>query len=119
MLSFFRPRLANGLFAPIAWEIQLFYLNGISWPIQSDGRFMWRVAIKLILIVSFLLLCFMNEAELHYVVSNINDMGLALEGMATYMILVESNARMFNKGLRQQSFRLFLQEFYGKIFIEE
>lgn len=60
----------------------------------------------------------MNEAEMHYIVNNIGDIGLALEGMATYLILVEAHLRMYSKGLQKSSFKQLINEFFEKIYLE-
>ncbi|XP_073844567.1 odorant receptor 74a-like [Musca autumnalis] len=116
-MEFHRPLLPNGEIAPLSWEIRLFFVN-VSWPMKINANLLTRIYDKATLVLGFLFFCYQNEAEMHYVVNNINDIGLALEGMATYLILVEAHLRIFNKGLYKNRFREFLNEFFDKIYME-
>lgn len=117
-MEYHRPLLPNGQIAPLSWEIRLFFLN-VSWPIKDNARMFMRIYDKVMLILGFVFFCYTNEAEMHYVINNINDLGLALEGMATYLILVEAHLRIYSKGLYKASFKAFLNEFFQKIYMEK
>lgn len=117
-MEYHRPLLPNGQKAPLSWEIRLFFLN-VSWPIKDNARMFMRIYDKVMLILGFVFFCYTNEAEMHYVINNINDLGLALEGMATYLILVEAHLRIYSKGLYKASFKAFLNEFFQKIYMEK
>ncbi|XP_013101482.2 odorant receptor 74a [Stomoxys calcitrans] len=117
-MEFHRPLLANGKIAPLSWEIRLFFLN-VNWPIKEHAKLFMRVYHQAMLVLGFLFFCYSNEAEMHYLVNHIDDIGLALEGLATYLILVEAHLRIYNKGFYQASFKNFLDEFYQNIYMEE
>lgn len=117
-MFYYRPKLPNGVEAPIAWQIQLFFLT-TSWPIKDVSSFRINFLDKLSIVGIFLGFCFINDGEFHYIYKNINDIEKALDGIPTYLILIELNFRIFHMCLEKNSFKKFIEEFYMKVYIEE
>lgn len=117
-MEYHRPLLPNGRKAPIAWEIQLFFLN-VNWPIKKNARKFMVVYEKFIIVAGWIMFCYLNEAEMYYMVQNINVIGLTLEGLATYLILIECHMRIYSMAFNKTDFTIMIDDFFLKIFIEK
>ena len=115
---YFIPRLSNGHPAPLPFQMKFIKVTG-SWPIQLFATTLTQYWDRILVFTGFVLFCFINEAELHYLFDNVSNVSLAMEGMATYLVLVEAQLRSNGIAFRKKQCRELLDEFFKTIYVDQ
>uniref|UniRef100_A0A1B0ASD4 Odorant receptor n=1 Tax=Glossina palpalis gambiensis TaxID=67801 RepID=A0A1B0ASD4_9MUSC len=116
----YRPKLSDGKLVRLSWPIAMFRLTHIvCWPLEDDAprwayffdRFCWLLA--------FIIFVLTNDAELRYLRFNMQNLDELLNGVPTYLVLIEAHIRGFTLGYRKNKFKNLLRKFYSDIYVDE
>uniref|UniRef100_A0A1B0GFU8 Odorant receptor n=1 Tax=Glossina morsitans morsitans TaxID=37546 RepID=A0A1B0GFU8_GLOMM len=116
----YRPKLSDGKLVRLSWPIAMFRLTHIvCWPLEDDAprwayvfdRFCWFLA--------FIVFVLTNDAELRYLRVNMQNLDELLNGVPTYLVLIEAHIRGFTLGYRKNKFKNLLRKFYTDIYVDE
>uniref|UniRef100_A0A1A9VFQ1 Odorant receptor n=1 Tax=Glossina austeni TaxID=7395 RepID=A0A1A9VFQ1_GLOAU len=116
----YRPKLSDGKLVRLSWPIAMFRLTHIvCWPLEDDAprwayyfdRFCWFLA--------FIVFVLTNDAELRYLRFNMQNLDELLNGVPTYLVLIEAHIRGFTLGYRKNKFKNLLRKFYAAIYVDE
>ncbi|XP_017840390.1 odorant receptor 74a-like [Drosophila busckii] len=114
----YSPRLKDGSLVRLPWPVTLYkYFNHICWPLEDNVSNFYIYLDRCAIYIGFLIFCLHNEVDFHYVIHHRHDLDKMLEGMPTYLILVEIQIRGFQLAFTKQQFKRLLQQFYAQIYV--
>ncbi|XP_017840389.1 odorant receptor 74a [Drosophila busckii] len=112
------PKQKDGSVVPLPWPVAIYRRwNHLAWPLEDDATRNDIWLDRLGIFVGFLIFCLHNEVDFHYLLAYRHDIDKMLEGMPTYLILVEMQIRCFHLALNKQSFKQLLKQFYANFYV--
>ncbi|XP_036344388.1 odorant receptor 74a-like [Rhagoletis pomonella] len=115
--SYHRPLLPNGQYPPIDWQLYG-YMGACCWP-PAINISKWRYIVDTVMIMcQFISECSVLFGEMQLMCASLDDISFVCAILAPFLILFEMMLRAYNIIYKRASFRVHLEEFYKKIYIE-
>lgn len=117
----YQPRQKNGELVKLTWPLAFCRrANPVIWPLEDDNPSQRHLFLdRFITWCAFLVFLMHTEVDFHYLLINLNHLENFSVALATNLLQVESDIRIFHLAMRKNQLKKLKQYFYSKIYVSQ